>query len=188
MSYTMIDRPPEGSGESVERIQCQVKGSRWIRLVGGVRGVRIIDLKESKMLRYDDPSGSGTCANLFTFVGEAAQMMKIALGSLIEFNDVAPDDGEPLGDKMLDGQAVTGFRVIRPSLIDDLDDHTIMDIWADSETAQIVRVDVSYERDKATGTIVDFRFDVEFDDSVFDLQPPPGYSISYETIEGMGPR
>ena len=95
-------------------------------------------------------------------------------------------DGEPIGNKAIDGQAVTGFRVRRASLVDDLNDQSVWEVWADSETAQVVRVDINHERDEGGSvTLVDFNFDVAFDDAAFDFQPPPGYTIAYESIEEL---
>ena len=84
---------------------------------------------------------------------------------------------------------MTGFRVRRATLVDGRGDHSVWDVWADSETAQVVRVDVHHEIGEGEGgvTLVDFDFDVDFDDSLFDLQPPPGYTIVYETVEEIDP-
>ncbi len=186
MTYTAIEHPIEGGGES---IQFQVHGSRWLRVVTPSKGIRIIDLQESKLLQFDHPQCPGKDATLTTFVGQAAQELQGAVGPLTELNDLLPGDGEPLGNKMIDGQAVTGFRVRRATLVDGHGDHSVWDIWADSETAQVVRVDIHHEIGEGEGgvTLVDFNFDVDFDDSLFDLQPPPGYTIVYETIEEIDP-
>ena len=141
-------------------------------------------MQDSKLLHFDHPQCTGKDATLTTFVGQAAQALQSAVGPLTELNDVLPGDGEPLGDKMIDGQEVTGFRIRRASLVDDLDDHSVWEIWADSETAQVVRVDIHHERDQGGRvTLVDFNFDADLDDSLFDLQPPSGYTVGYETVE-----
>ena len=36
-------------------------------------------------------------------------------------------------------------------------------------------------------TLVDFNFDVDLEDFLCDLQPPPGYTIVYETVEEIDP-
>jgi len=188
MSYTVIESPPPLGGGDI--IQFQVKGSRWLRTVSPGTGVRIADMQDSQMLRFDHPQCLEKHATLYTFVGAAAEMMQAAAGVVTEFNHLLPSDGEPLGNKMIDGQAVTGFRIRRGIRIGDgRGDHSVFDVWADSETAEVVRVDVHHETGEGEGglTLVDFKFNVEFDDSLFDLQPPPGYTVSYETIDELDP-
>lgn len=182
MTYTAIEHPREGGGEN---IRFQVQGSRWLRVESPSKGIRIIDLQDSKLLQFDHPQGPGRDATLTTFVGQAAEALQGVVGPLTELNDVLPDDGRPLGNKMIDGQAVTGYRIRRASLVDDLEDHSVWDIWADSETAQVVRVDIHHERDSVRVTLVDFNFDIDFEDSMFNLQPPPGYTVVYETLEDI---
>jgi hypothetical protein len=180
MTYTLIE---DGPGEGKDIVQVQVRGLRWLRLDSAGKGTRIFDLQDSKLLHFDHPEGPAKRAVLFTLVGQAAQALQSASVTLTDLNDVPPGDGQPLGNKMIDGQAVTGFRIRRPSLVDDLEDHSVWEIWADSESAQLVRVDIHHERDQARVTLVGFNFDVDFEDSLFDLQPPPGYTVVYEKIE-----
>ena len=44
-------------------------------------------------------------------------------------------------------------------------------------------MDIHHERDQVRITLVDFNFEVDFDNALFELQPPPGYTVAYETIE-----
>ena len=179
-TYAVIEHPPEGGGDIG---QVQVHRSRWVRLVSADKGTRIIDLQDSKLLQFDHPRQPAKRADLYTFVGQAAEALQSACVTLTDFDDLLPGDGEPLGNKMIDGRAVTGFRIRRPSLVDDIEDHSVWEIWADSETAQVVRVDIHHEREQGGRvTLVDFNFDVHFEESLFDLQPPPGYTVVYETI------
>ena len=180
MTYTAIEHPPEG-GEDIVKVE--VHRSRWLRLVSAGKGTRIIDLQDSMLLHFDHPRQPAKHADLYTLVGPAALALQNACVTLTDFNDLLPGDGEPLGNKMIDGQAVTGFRIRRPSLVDDRADRSVWEIWADSETAQPVRVDVHHERDSVSVTLLDFEFGIDFEDSLFDLQTPPGYTVVYETIE-----
>lgn len=183
MTYTVIEYLPDGREDM---IQVEVHGSRWLRLVSAGKGTRVIDLQDSILLQFDHPRQPAKHAALFTFVGHAARALRNACVTLTDLNNVLPDDGEPLGNKTIDGQTVVGFRLRRPSLVDDLKDHSVWEIWADSDTAQVVRVDIHHERDQGGRvTLVDFKFDVQ--DSLFDLQPPPGYTVVYETVEEIDP-
>lgn len=183
MTYTLIEHPLEG-GEDI--VQFEVHGTRWLRLVSAGKGTRVIDLQDSRLLHFDHPRQPAKHATLTTFVGQAAQALQSVVGPLAELNDLLPIDGEPIGNKTIDGQAVTGFRVRRASLVDDLNDQSVWEVWADSETAQVVRVDIHHERDEGGSvTLLDFNFDVAFDDATFDFQPPPGYTIAYESIEEL---
>ncbi len=186
MTYTVVEHPIEGDGES---IRFQVLGSRWLHIASPSKGVRIIDLKGAKMLQFDHPQFPGKQATLTTFIGQAAQALQGAAGPLAELDALLPGDGEPLGSKMVDGQAVTGFRIRRATLVGGRGDHSVWDIWADAQTAQVVGVDIHHELGEGGGrvTLIDFSFDIEFGDSLFNLQPPPGYTIVYETVEEIDP-
>jgi len=76
---------------------------------------------------------------------------------------------EELGTKEIDGRVVQGYRVTEEGLINT--------IWIDTQTRNLVLVEMDFlNAPGMSGTISDFRFDVELDDSLFDLTPPEGYT------------
>ncbi len=76
---------------------------------------------------------------------------------------------EVLGEKEIDGRVLQGFRVIEESVTNT--------VWVDPQTRQLVRVEMEYADAPGMNIIMtDFQFNVELDDSLFDLTPPEGYT------------
>jgi prepilin-type processing-associated H-X9-DG protein len=79
----------------------------------------------------------------------------------------------PLGEKQIDGRRVIGFR--------NNDDGKVMDLWGDPKTGMPVRVEVTTGMDGNTKvTFSDFVFNVDMDESLFSVDPPPGYTVRSE--------
>jgi prepilin-type processing-associated H-X9-DG protein len=78
---------------------------------------------------------------------------------------------EDLGESTVEGKRATGFRIER--------NVGVWTVWADARTGLLLSVQVVM--DTPTGrheqTWSDFKFDVEFDDALFSLQPPAGYEV-----------
>jgi prepilin-type processing-associated H-X9-DG protein len=78
---------------------------------------------------------------------------------------------EELGEQLVEGKRATGFRIERTD--------GVWTVWADARTGLLVRIDSVTQT--PTGRVEriwkDFKFDVEFDDALFDLQPPAGYKV-----------
>jgi len=76
---------------------------------------------------------------------------------------------EVLGEKEIDGRVLQGFRVIEESVTNT--------VWVDPQTRQLVRVEMEYADAPGMNTIMtDFQFNIELDDSLFNLTPPEGYT------------
>lgn len=76
---------------------------------------------------------------------------------------------EVLGEKEIDGRLLQGFRVTQGDMINTA--------WIDSQTEQLVRVEIEYTSSPGMNTIMtDFQFNVELDDSLFSLTPTEGYT------------
>jgi len=76
---------------------------------------------------------------------------------------------EELGTREIDGRVVQGYRVTEEGLINT--------IWIDTQTRNLVLVEMDFlNAPGMSGTMSDFQFDVELDDSLFDLTPPEGYT------------
>ncbi len=76
---------------------------------------------------------------------------------------------EELGTREIDGRVVQGYRVTEEGLINT--------IWIDIQTRNLVLVEMEFlNAPGMSGTMSDFQFDVELDDSLFSLTPPEGYT------------
>jgi hypothetical protein len=56
-------------------------------------------------------------------------------------------------------------------------------LWADTETARLVRVDYEYTGDSGRGHMSNFRYDLDLDPSLFSLEPPEGYDVQTQTVQ-----
>ena len=84
---------------------------------------------------------------------------------------------ESLGEKTIDGVAATGFKTT-------LADRSVI-VWADKKTANPVRVEMSVSHGSmgVTSVVFDhFAIDPPLDDSLFSLDPPPGYTLKTQTL------
>jgi len=76
---------------------------------------------------------------------------------------------EELGTREIDGRVLQGFRITEEGLINT--------VWIDIQTRELVLVEMEFVNAPGmSGTMSDFRFNVELDDSLFNLTPPDGYT------------
>ena len=76
---------------------------------------------------------------------------------------------EQLGTREIDGREVQGFRITEEGLINS--------VWIDIQNRQLVLVEMEFlNAPGMSGTMSDFQFDVELDDSLFNITPPDGYT------------
>ncbi len=76
---------------------------------------------------------------------------------------------EQLGTREIDGRDVQGFRITEEGLINT--------VWIDIQTRDLVLVEMEFlNAPGMSGTMSNFQFDVELDDSLFTLTPPDGYT------------
>jgi len=76
---------------------------------------------------------------------------------------------EELGTREIDGRVVQGYRITEEGLINT--------VWIDIKTRDLVLVEMEFlNAPGMSGTMSDFQFDVELDDSLFSLTPPEGYT------------
>lgn len=88
---------------------------------------------------------------------------------------------ENLGEKQIDGQSVTGFRVFQEDPYFEYD----ITIWANITTGGPVLVEVLSEPLDASypsikWTMKNFNLDVELDEELFNLEVPAGYTSAYQ--------
>ena len=87
---------------------------------------------------------------------------------------------EPLGEKEIDGHQAIGYRIIYTGMT--------MNFWGDPKTNLPVRIEQSMDfipNTKITWT--DFQFDVNLDESLFNITPPDGYTIMDVPVDASQP-
>ncbi len=86
----------------------------------------------------------------------------------IEYMRRMPERAErELGEREFDGRRLLGFLCREQGME--------YEVWIDPLTHDPVRVEMSIPQADMRATIVDFRFDVELDDAIFDMTPPADY-------------
>jgi outer membrane lipoprotein-sorting protein len=146
---------------------------------GSLRSVAIVDADKRKMLVLWPDQKRGMLA---TFPGKPKQAgseneLAYLQSLLLATRDKPGLKREPLGEKVIDGHRVVGYRL---SSLDrgQWPTDTVMTLWGDPKTGLPVRVEIQSSKMGSKVTISDFAFDVELDKSLFSLTPPAGYTIS----------
>ncbi len=83
---------------------------------------------------------------------------------------------EPLGEKVIDGRRLAGFRLTGHGMI--------YELWGDPKTGLPVRIESrSPGNPNAKPSICsDFVIDADLDESLFSLEPPAGYKVQKQTV------
>jgi outer membrane lipoprotein-sorting protein len=84
---------------------------------------------------------------------------------------------KPLGEKVIEGRRVIGFQ------INTEDGDTVL--WGDPKTGLPVRIQVTRGMDRNVKvTMSDVVFDTDIDKSLFSIEPPAGYTVRNEKMDG----
>jgi outer membrane lipoprotein-sorting protein len=81
---------------------------------------------------------------------------------------------ESLGEKEIDGTPAIGFRT-HNNMAD-------VTLWADPQTARLVRVEFDRLAGGGRGVMSNFRYDIELEPSLFSLEPPAGYTVQTQSV------
>jgi hypothetical protein len=84
---------------------------------------------------------------------------------------------EPLGEKVIDGRSLVGYRLTGHGMI--------CDLWGDPKTSMPVRIENSAPSNPNMKPTIcsDFVFDADLDESLFSLEPPAGYKVQKLTVD-----
>jgi outer membrane lipoprotein-sorting protein len=84
---------------------------------------------------------------------------------------------EPLGEKVIDGRSLVGYRLTGHGMI--------CDLWGDPKTGMPVRIENSAPSNPNMKPMIcsDFVFDADLDESLFSLEPPAGYKVQKLTVD-----
>jgi outer membrane lipoprotein-sorting protein len=78
---------------------------------------------------------------------------------------------ESLGEKLIDGRRLVGYRFTCPA--------EVITLWGDPTTVLPVRVETIMAMTPDMKVIMtDFEFNVAMDESLFSIEPPPGYDVT----------
>jgi outer membrane lipoprotein-sorting protein len=89
---------------------------------------------------------------------------------LLDAHDRPDVKREPLGEKVIDGRQVVGFRISSPA--------AVFEVWGDPKTGLPARVGwTTAAVPDVKVTMSDFEFNVDMDESLFSVEPPAGYEV-----------
>jgi outer membrane lipoprotein-sorting protein len=108
----------------------------------------------------------------YDLTGDLSSSKQNADVSLFEELRRIPDSGaQSIGTKEIGGIVAEGFRASQSGMS--------YVIWADPDTQRIMLVEFESENVKGMkGELSDFDFDAQLDDSLFSVDPPPGYTVT----------
>lgn len=90
---------------------------------------------------------------------------------LAEYRQSKQGQVEELGEKEIDARKAFGFRISGMG--------TVQTVWGDKKTGQVIRIESTFRGPPRTETVMsDFEFDIPLDQSLFDTDPPEGYSVT----------
>jgi outer membrane lipoprotein-sorting protein len=84
---------------------------------------------------------------------------------------------ESLGEKVIDGQRLAGYRLTGHGMI--------WELWGDPKTRLPVRIESSAPSNPNVRPMIysDFVFNAHLDESLFSMEPPAGYQVQKQTVE-----
>jgi outer membrane lipoprotein-sorting protein len=81
-----------------------------------------------------------------------------------------------LGVQKIDGRTAEGYEMRKPTQVQTL--------WVDVESGLLTQMEIAAPDDPGCSLVMrNFRFEVESHESLFSVEPPQGYDVSYETME-----
>ncbi len=149
---------------SIEEIAFKEPGYMRMSAPGGF--VSIVDSIQGKCITILPPRKQFTEMEMSNLQKDPARQNIDVIERLRSLPERADEE---LGTREIDRRVVQGYRVTEEGLINT--------IWIDTQTRNLVLVEMEFlNAPGMSGTMSDFQFDVELDDSLFDLTPPEGYT------------
>jgi len=145
--------------------------------------VMIFDWGRGKSLTLDPATKTAmvvSVANLTKDQVEQQDMFAWFRSILADARDKPDVKREPLGEKDIDGRRVVGFRVTSKGMV--------VSLWGDPKTGLPVLAEATMAMfPDARTTMSDFVFNVNLDESLFSVEPPPGYTVRNMEIDASTP-
>jgi outer membrane lipoprotein-sorting protein len=141
------------------------------------RSIMILDSLAAKAITLLPEEKKAVIINISTTeksTGGTANMFETVRQLVLEGSTDSGRKVEFLGKKEINGTPAVGFRTHN-----NMSDVTL---WADPQTARLVRVEFDRLGGGGRGVMSNFRYDIELEPSLFSLEPPAGYTVQTQTV------
>jgi outer membrane lipoprotein-sorting protein len=179
LTFTMTQRiegSPERSTENVFKEPYYIRSSYPLGIY------YVINWAEKKSLSVLTPRKQYIENDFSDGFSEEFQKSDLAMtvDSWFELRSLPERADEVLDEREMDGRNVRGFRVTEKGM-----DRTL---WVDVETGDLVRVEEEFVNEPWKHIVIkNIRFDIEYDDSFFSLEPPSGFTPLNVAIDSSLP-
>ena len=170
LTYTMTMRV-EGSPMPEMSTENVFKEPHYIRSSYPLGIYFVINLAEMKSLTVLTPQKQYIENDFSDTMSEEFKESNIAMAvdSWFEIRSLPERADEVLDEREMDGRNVRGFRVTEEGM-----DKTL---WIDVDKGDLVRMEGEYVNAPGSHIVIEnVRFDMEYDDSFFSLEPPSGFT------------
>lgn len=161
LTYTVTPRV-EGMPITMEFV---FKDPHYIRVSDALDVVySVYNMAEKKGLMVMTPQKQYIEMDLSDLSSEQLKLSEV----VYEMRSLPERADEILDEREIDGRIVQGFRVTEKGL-----DRTL---WVDVDTGDLVRLEEFANTSGMRHIIENIRFDIEYDDSFFSIEPPAGFT------------
>jgi outer membrane lipoprotein-sorting protein len=165
LTYT-VETNTSIEGMPTMRMEIAFKEPGYMRMAAPGGFVSIVDSIQGKCITILPPRKQFIEMEMSNLQKDPAQQNIDLIERLRSLPERADEE---LGTREIDGRVVQGFCITEEGLINT--------VWIDTQTRDLVLVEMEFVNAPGmSGTMSDFRFDVELDDSLFNLTPPEGYT------------
>ncbi len=163
-SITMPDRPDRQYHNDISEARYRKTSSHGtIQIADGIQG-KLINLNPTNKT-----------AVIMAYKSEGSRPIDFVLNFIDELREAKTDD---LGQKTLDGKKVVGFRAKKT---DGAQREQQIDIWIDIDSKWPVLIEMLYLGSDTRLIMKNFIWNPDLDDELFDMTPPPGYTVEDKT-------
>lgn len=163
-----------GSEETGPVMHDIVVGSRIRRTISNMDTIMIIDLDSAKMLTLDPPSKVAAYVDIQGPLREGTKnLVEFVRNAVIRVKDQPDIPVQELGQREIDGRKAVGFLV--------RGHNEQITIWADSRTAQPIRIEMLLGQ--TLYILKNIEFDVPVDESLVSMDVPAGYTSSAKEFD-----
>lgn len=159
MPATTCDMTVLASGQ--QRRETTIHNTLTVQIDDPEKGKSLLLYPSQKRASIHDIPKGANCGN-------AIAEIRSPLLAVRDNPDVKP---EPLGEKEIDGLRVVGYRLVGPGT-----SGCVMDVWGDPKTGLPIRVELALGTG-AKSTLSGFEFNVNVDESLLSVEPPPGFAV-----------
>lgn len=184
---TLLETATENQGSTAFTMQAMVLELGRLRIdcsapVGKISSITDFNAGKTLLLFHENKAGVIKEESVLNKSTGATGILALSTRPIENLWNLRDGAEEQLGEKEIDGQVVTGFRVFRE---DQYFQYEIT-IWADAVRGIPVLVEVVSEPLDASypsmkWTMNNFDLDVELDEELFSLELPAGYTLAYQS-------